>query len=97
MSVSQQDFATTLTISSYSLIALTHSLEPLFREKKASVTALSFLGSQQIVSGYGVMSIAKASLEATAMQLAHSLVIFYSSFYYKHWMNLTARGLEGFE
>ena len=64
-----------MTISSYSLIALTNALNSLFPEKKTSITALSFIGSQQVVSGYGVMSVAKAALESTAMQLAHSLVL----------------------
>ena len=46
---------------------------------QSSITALSFIGSQQIVPGYGVMSIAKASLEATAQQMAAALVdLFYS-------------------
>ena len=75
MSVSKEDFSTTMAISSYSLIALTNTLDSLFQEKKTSITALSFIGSQQVVSGYGVMSVAKAALESTAMQLAHSLVL----------------------
>ena len=78
LDLSLNDFLTTLHISCYSLLSLTHTLESLFIPK-SSITALSFIGSQQIVPGYGVMSIAKASLEATAQQMAAALVdLFYS-------------------
>ena len=62
-----------MSVSCYSLLALTQTLESLFLPK-SSITALSFIGSQQFIRGYGVMSIAKASLEATALQLAGTLV-----------------------
>ena len=81
-----------MAISSYSLIALTNALDSLFQEKKTSITALSFIGSQQVVSGYGVMSVAKAALESTALQLAHSLV-----FLMRYSISLMDRDLEAFE
>ena len=62
-----------MSVSCFSLLALTQTLESLFLPK-SSITALSFIGSQQFIPGYGVMSIAKASLEATALQLAGTLV-----------------------
>ena len=63
-----------MSISAYSLISLTHTLLPLF-SSQASVLALSFIGSERYIPHYGVMSIAKAALESTAIQLAGSLVV----------------------
>lgn len=73
MDVSDADFCTTMSISAYSLISLTRTLQPLF-SCQASILALSFIGSERYIPHYGVMSIAKAALESTAIQLAGSLV-----------------------
>ena len=73
MDVSDADFCTTMSISAYSLISLTRTLQPLF-SSQASILALSFIGSERYIPHYGVMSIAKAALESTAIQLAGSLV-----------------------
>lgn len=62
-----------MSISAYSLISLTRTLQPLF-SNQASILALSFIGSERYIPHYGVMSIAKAALESTAIQLAGSLV-----------------------
>ena len=62
-----------MTASAYSLISLTHTLLPLFKEN-SSIVAMSFIGSERYIPHYGVMSIAKAALESAAIQLAGSLV-----------------------
>ena len=47
-------------------------MQPLF-SPSSSITALSFLGSARYFQNYGIMSIAKAALESTALQLAGDL------------------------
>ena len=70
--MTKEDFSTTMSISAYSLLSLTRSFQPLL-SSDASVTAMSFLGSERYFKNYGVMSIAKAALESTALQLAGDL------------------------
>jgi enoyl-[acyl-carrier protein] reductase I len=82
---SRADFALSHDLSAYSLVALTRALRPsLEAAGSASVTTFSFLGSTrvrtswraslQVYRSYSVMGPAKASLEATARQLAVELV-----------------------
>ena len=61
-----------MSVSAYSLLSLTRTVQPLF-SPCSSITALSFLGSVRYFQNYGVMSIAKAALESTALQLAGTL------------------------
>ena len=69
---SRDGFALALDISSYSLIALTAHLRENFRDG-ASIMALTYLGSQQIVPNYNVAGIAKAALESIVRYLAFDL------------------------
>ena len=72
LDISKEDFNTTLSISTYSLLSLTKAMQPLL-SPSSSITALSFLGSTRYFQNYGIMSIAKAALESTALQLAGDL------------------------
>ncbi len=67
--IEQNDFATALTASSYSLIPLVRYATPKF-SPDASVITMSYLGGQRVVANYKLMGIAKAALEATVRELA---------------------------
>lgn len=69
---SRDGFALALDISAYSLIALVGKLERNLRDG-ASVMALTYLGSQQIVPNYNIAGIAKAALESIVRYLAFDL------------------------
>ncbi len=72
--VSRQGFTTALDISAYSLIALAKRAEPLMeRYGGGSIVAMTYLGSERVVSGYNLMGIAKAALEASVRYLAWDL------------------------
>ena len=60
-------------ISSYSLIALAQAAYPLMQGRNASITTLTYLGSQRALPNYNVMGLAKASLEAGVRYLAADL------------------------
>jgi enoyl-[acyl-carrier protein] reductase I len=73
---SRKAYLTALGVSSYSLTALLHALQPLMenREGGASAVALSYLGGDRVVPHYGGgMSTAKAALQIDAKQLASNL------------------------
>ncbi len=69
---SRSGFALALDVSSYSLIALVRALRETFNDG-ASIMALTYLGSSQIVPNYNLMGIAKAALEASVRYLAFDL------------------------
>lgn len=58
--------------SAYSLIAVAKAAKPLMTEG-GTIIAMSYLGAERVVSGYNVMAIAKASLEASVKYLASEL------------------------
>ena len=60
-------------ISSYSFIALAKAAKSLMKDRQASLTTLTYLGSQKTLPNYNVMGLAKASLEASVRYLAFSL------------------------
>ncbi len=68
----RKGFLLSLDVSTYSLIALVNTLREQLNDG-ASVMALSYLGSTQIVPNYNVMGIAKAALEASVRYLAYDL------------------------
>jgi enoyl-[acyl-carrier protein] reductase I len=73
---SRKAYLTALGISSYSLTALLHALEPQMenRPEGAAAVALSYLGGERVVPHYGGgMSTAKAALQIDAKQLASNL------------------------
>lgn len=72
---SRADFAQSLDISAYSLIALARGAAPLMegRPGGGSILTLTYLGSERVFPHYNVMGVAKAALEATVRYLANDL------------------------
>lgn len=66
---SRDGFNLALDISAYSLVALTRELLPLL-EDRASIMAMTYLGSVRAVQNYNVMGVAKAALESCVRYLA---------------------------
>lgn len=74
LEVSRQGYLTSMSVSSYSLIALCRALLPHMAGRKASVVALSYLASERAVPFYGGgMASAKAALECDARMLSWQL------------------------
>lgn len=74
MEVSRRGYLTAMSISSYSLVALTRGLLPLMKGRNASVLALSYLAAERAVRFYGGgMASAKAALECDARMLAEEI------------------------
>ncbi|HLW37398.1 MAG TPA: enoyl-ACP reductase [Candidatus Eremiobacteraceae bacterium] len=71
-STTRSGFALALDISAFSLVALCRALQPLMAER-ASVMAMTYLGSVRAVMNYNVMGVAKAALEASVRYLAVDL------------------------
>lgn len=69
---SRAQFALTLDISAYSLVAVSREAAALM-PNGGSVAALSFYGAEKVVPRYNVMGVAKAALEASARYLAEDL------------------------
>ena len=68
------DFAQSLDISAYSLVALARGAVPLMeRRGGGSIVTLTYLGSERVFPHYNVMGVAKAALEATVRYLASDL------------------------
>ena len=71
---SRADFAQSLDISAYSLVALARGAVPLMeRRGGGSILTLTYLGSGRVFPHYNVMGVAKAALEATVRYLASDL------------------------
>jgi enoyl-[acyl-carrier protein] reductase I len=70
----REGFRVAHDISAYSLVAVTRAAVPLLeRSGQGSVIAMTYLGSEKVVSGYNVMGVAKASLESSVRYLAANL------------------------
>lgn len=67
--VTQEEFATTLVTSAYSLLPLVRAAADKMAPE-ASVIAMTYLGGQRVVANYKLMGIAKAALEAAVRELA---------------------------
>lgn len=65
-------FLQAMDVSAYTLVSLTRAFKPLMT-KEASVVALTYLGSEKVVTNYNVMGVAKAALEASVRYLANDL------------------------
>ena len=59
-------------ISAYSLVSLAKAAKPLMTNG-GSIVALTYLGSERIVTNYNVMGVAKAALECNVRYLANDL------------------------
>ncbi len=68
----REGFSLALNVSSYSLVAVARATAGLMTEG-GSLSTLTYLGSTRIVSGYNVMGVAKAALEASMRYLAEDL------------------------
>ncbi len=64
-----EDFATALNISAYSLVRLTKHATPKLNEG-GSIIALTYLGADRVVPGYRVMGTAKAALQELVRELS---------------------------
>jgi enoyl-[acyl-carrier protein] reductase I len=71
---SREGFKTAHDISAYSLVALSRAAAPLLEKSDiASILAMTYYGSEKVATGYNVMGVAKASLEASIRYLASEL------------------------
>jgi enoyl-[acyl-carrier protein] reductase I len=74
LNVSRANFARSLDISAYSLVALARAAEPLMEARGGgAIVTLSYLGAVRAVPNYNVMGVAKAALEACVRYLALDL------------------------
>ncbi len=69
---SRSGFRIAMEVSAYSLVALTRAALPLMSEG-GSVLTLTYYGGEKVASGYRVMGVAKAALEASVRYLAAEL------------------------
>jgi len=72
LSTTRDAFVTALEISTYSLPQLARAAAPLMTEG-GSIVCMSYYGAEKVVSGYNVMGVAKAALEASTRYLAKDL------------------------
>jgi enoyl-[acyl-carrier protein] reductase I len=71
---SRDGFKTAHDISAYSLVAMSRAAAPLLEKSDiASILAMTYYGSEKVATGYNVMGVAKASLEASIRYLASEL------------------------
>jgi enoyl-[acyl-carrier protein] reductase I len=63
--ISRSAFATAMDISAYSYPAMAKAFLPLMEGRKASLLALTYLGSERTVPNYNTMGLAKAALESS--------------------------------
>ncbi|MBM3221116.1 MAG: enoyl-ACP reductase [Candidatus Rokubacteria bacterium] len=70
----REGFRVAHDVSAYSLVAVSRAAVSLLeRSGHGSVIAMTYLGSERVVSGYNVMGVAKASLESSVRYLAANL------------------------
>ncbi len=74
INTSREGFNHAGEISSYSLIAIARiAKEEELLKEEASIVTLTYYGSTKVLTGYNVMGVAKASLEASVRYLADDL------------------------
>ena len=61
-----------LGVSAYSLVTISRCAKPVMNEG-GSIFALTYLGSEMVVTNYNIMGVAKAALEASVRYLAYDL------------------------
>ena len=70
----REDFAQSLDVSAYSLVALARGAAPLMEKRGGgSILTLTYMGSERVIPHYNVMGVAKAALEASVRYLACDL------------------------
>ena len=73
ISTSRDGFKLAMDVSAFSLVALSRAAAPLMEGRQGSIIAMSYYGSEKVISNYNVMGVAKAALEASARYLAADL------------------------
>ncbi len=74
LTVTRANFAKSMEISAYSLVALARAAEPLMEARGGgSVLTLSYLGAVRAIPNYNMMGVAKAALEACVRYLSIDL------------------------
>ncbi len=71
--LTRENFAIAHDISSYSLAAMAKAARPMMAGRNGSILTLTYLGAERVLSGYNLMGVAKASLEANVRYLACNL------------------------
>ena len=71
--LTRENFALALDISAYSLSAMARAARPLMKGRNGSILTLTYLGAERALTGYNLMGVAKASLEASVRYLACNL------------------------
>lgn len=72
VNTSRANFAMTLDVSAYSLVAVARHASKMM-PKGGSIVAMSYYGAEKVVPKYNVMGVAKAALETSARYLAEDL------------------------
>jgi enoyl-[acyl-carrier protein] reductase I len=72
INTSRDGFAHALDVSAYSLVAVSRRAKELMLDG-GSIITLTYMGSEKVFSGYNVMGVAKAALEASVRYLAADL------------------------
>lgn len=72
LNTSQENFATTLSISTFSFTAVAQRAEKIMPQG-GSILTLTYYGSEKVLPHYNVMGVAKAALEASVRYLAMDL------------------------
>jgi enoyl-[acyl-carrier protein] reductase I len=71
---SREGFRIALDVSAYSLVAVSRAAVPLMVSRGGgSIVTITYLGSERVFTGYNVMGVAKAALEASVRYLASDL------------------------
>ncbi len=73
LATSREGFRLALEVSAYSLLHVTHHIQPLLEKKGGSIVSLSYLAAERAVPSYNVMGSAKAVLEQMTRQMAMEL------------------------
>ncbi len=70
---SLDNFLMTMSISAYSLVAITQRAAAMMPESGGAILTLSYYGAEKVVPHYNVMGVAKAALETSVKYLANDL------------------------
>lgn len=69
---SREGFKTAMDISVYSLAAIARAAAP-FMPQGGAIATLTYFGGERVVSGYNLMGVCKAALDASVRYLAYDL------------------------
>ncbi len=72
LNTSREGFSLAMDISVYSLVAVSRKAAELMKDG-GSIITLTYMGSEKVMTGYNVMGLAKAALEAGVRYLANDL------------------------